>query len=206
MKPSPQRCMERSTQESLIEEWIPKLAINAGAALDAKTQAVFKAVWLEGLGDLSPDVLRAAFVKTLRECSYWPVKVADIRKHIAHAEESAQLIAAQKAWEKALEYRQRFWHSDLPGQRTSDAPILSNRFEQSMRAAGLLQDYEDPDQLHVWVKKNFIEYYLAYSEMEKGGKFLLPQGELREMLETLGRAKALPASFQNITTALKRDS
>ena len=190
--PSPQRSRVPSVLESLIEEWIPKLAINAGAALDARTQAVFKSLWLEGLGDLSADVLRTAFVKTLRECAYWPVKVADIRKHVTHAEETAEVMAAKKAWEKALEFRQRFWHSDLPGQRTSDAPKLSHRFEQSMLMAGVLKDYEDPDQLHVWVKKNFVEYYLSYIEMEKNGKFLLPQGELRDKIFDLAEQKALP--------------
>jgi hypothetical protein len=193
--PSPQRCKEpRSILESLIEEWIPKLAVNAGAALDARTQAVFKALWLEGLGDLSPDVLRAAFVKTLRECAYWPVKVADIRKHIAHAEETAEKMAAEKAWNTALDFRRRYWRFDLPGQLASDAPKLPERIEQSMRAAGVCVDYEDSDQLHVWAKMRFIEYFLAWTEIEKEGKFLLPKGELREMLTALGQAKALPAA------------
>jgi hypothetical protein len=196
--PSPQRCAEpRSILESLIEEWIPKLAVNAGAALDAKTQAVFKALWLEGLGDLSPDVLRAAFVKTLRECAYWPVKVADIRKHIVHAEATAEVMAAEEAWSVALDFRRRYWRFDLPGQRASYAPKLSERIEQSMRAAGVCVDYDDPDQLNVWCKKRFIEYFLAWTEMEKEGKFLLPQGELREMLTSLGQAKALPGARGN---------
>jgi hypothetical protein len=191
--PSPRRCTDtRSILESLIEEWIPKLAINAGAALDAKTQAVFKALWLEGLGDLSPDVLRAAFVKTLRECAFWPVKVADIRKHVIHAEETAEVMAAEEAWITALDWRRRYWRFDLPGQCPSYAPKLPDRIEQSMRAAGVCVDYEDSDQLHVWAKKKFIEYFLAWTEMEKEGKFLLPQGEIREMLTSLGQAKALP--------------
>jgi hypothetical protein len=190
--PSPQRCTERSIQELLIEEWIPKLAINAGAALDAKTQAVYKALWLEGLGDLSPDVLRTAFVKTLRECAFWPVKVADIRKHIDHAEETALVLEADHAWQTALDYRRRYWRADLTGQRASYAPKLPERIEQSMHAAGVCVDYEDSDQLHVWCKKRFIEYFLAWTEMEKDGKLLLPEGELREMLMALGQAKALP--------------
>ena len=191
--PSRQRCEDGpKTLESVITDWILKLALNAGAPLDAKTQAVYKSLWLDGLSDLTPAQAEAAFRKVLRECAYWPVKVADIRKYFAHAEETAELIAAQTAWEKALDYRRRYWRPDLPGQRPSYAPTLPHRIEQAMRAAGVLQDYDDHDQLHVWVKKNFIEYYLAYSEMEKDGKFLLPHGELREMLTTLGEAKALP--------------
>ncbi len=191
--PSPRPCGDmRSTLESLIEEWVPKLAINAGAALDAKTQAVYKALWLEGLEDLPPDVLRAAFVKTLRECAYWPVKVADIRKHIDHAEETALVLEADNAWQTALDYRRRYWHADLPGQRPSYAPKLPERIEQSMRAAGVCVDYKDSDQLHVWCKKRFIEYFLAWTEMEKEGKFLLPKGELRNTLSLIGEIKSLP--------------
>jgi len=63
-----------------------------------------------------------------------------------------------------------------------------------MKAAGVLQDYDDADQLHVWCKKRFIEYFLAYSEMEQEGKFLLPEGELRDMLESISQPKALPAA------------
>lgn len=192
--PSPKRCAApRSILESLIEEWIPKLAVNAGVALTSQTQAVFKALWLEGLGDLSPDVLRAAFVKTLRECSYWPVKVSDIRKHITHAQETASNLQAESAWLKALEFRGRYWRKDLPGQLASDAPELSERFELSMRAAGVCVDYEDPDQLHVWAKKRFVEYWLAWTEMEDEGKFLLPEGELRDALKALGERKSLRA-------------
>ena len=169
-----------------------KLAINAGAALDGKAQKVYADLWCEGLSDLSADQVEAACMKTLRECTYWPVKIADIRKHITHAEETAEALAAEEAWITALDWRRRYWRFDLPGQRASYAPKLPDRIEQSMRAAGVCVDYEDSDQLHVWAKKRFIEYFLAWTEMEKEGKFLLPQGELREMLTSLGQAKALP--------------
>ena len=61
-----------------------------------------------------------------------------------------------------------------------------------MRAAGVCVDYEDSDQLHVWCKKRFIEYFLAWTEMEKDGKFLLPQGELRDALAAISEIKSLP--------------
>src|SRR5437879_2554551 len=105
-KPSQSRCREpRLTLGDLIDEWLPKLAVNAGAALDAKTQAVYRSIWLEGLGDLSLSVLRAAFQKTLRECKYWPVKVADIRQHVTHAIQNETSDAAEMAWRKVLEIR-----------------------------------------------------------------------------------------------------
>ena len=170
-----------------------KLSINAGAALDAKTQRVYADLWCDGLSDLSPSVAEAAFRKTLKECAFWPVKVADIRKHITHAQETAMVLEAEKAWQTALNFRRRYWRRDLPGQLTSDAPQLPERIEQSMRAAGVCVDYDDHDKLHVWVKKDFIKYFLAWTEMEKEGKFLLPQGELRDALTALGEKKALKA-------------
>lgn len=195
---SPQRCEDGpKTLESVITDWILKLALNAGAPLDAKTQAVYKSLWLDGLSDLTPTQAEAAFRKVLRECTYWPVKIADIRKHIAHAEETAEALAAEEAWIVALNFRRRYWRFDLPGQLASDAPKLPERIDQSMRAAGVCVDYEDSDQLHVWVKKRFIEYFLAWTDMEEDGKFLLPQGELREMLTSLGQAKALPGARGN---------
>ena len=190
--PSRQRCEDGpKTLGSVITDWILKLALNAGAPLDAKTQAVYKSLWLDGLSDLTPTQAEAAFRKVLRECTYWPVKIADIRKYIAHAEETAEVMAAEEAWSTALDWRRRYWRFDLPGQRASYAPKLPERIEQSMHAAGVCVDYGDPDQLNVWCKKRFIEYFLAWTEMEKEGKFLLPKGELQEMLITLGEKKAL---------------
>ena len=168
-----------------------KLAINAGAPLDAQTQKVYADLWCQGLSDLSADVAEAALQKTLRECTYWPVKVADIRKHVTHSEDTATILQAEQAWQTALDYRRRYWRFDLPGQRASYAPKLPERIEQSMHTAGVCVDYEDSDQLHVWCKKRFIEHFLAWTEMEKEGKFLLPQGELREMIFALGQTKTL---------------
>jgi hypothetical protein len=169
-----------------------KLAINAGAPLDAKTQKVDADLWCEGLSDLSPEQAERAFVLTLREAVYWPIKIGDIRKHVTHAEKTAEALAAGEAWIMALDWRRRYWRFDLPGQRASYAPKLPDRIEQSMRTAGILQDYEDADQLHVWCKKKFIEYFLAWTEMEKEGKFLLPEGELRNTLSVIGEIKSLP--------------
>jgi hypothetical protein len=192
--PLPQRCKDgRKTLESVVTDWIMKLALNAGASLDSKTQALYKALWLEGLSDLSPEQAERAFVLTLREAVYWPIKIGDIRKHVTKAEETALVLEAEEAWKVALNFRRRYWRFDLPGQLASDAPKLPERIAQSMRAAGVCVDYEDSDQLHVWCKKKFIEYFLAWTEMEKEGKFLLPQGELREMLSALGEAKTLRA-------------
>src|SRR5690348_4939558 len=122
------RCADmRPTPESLIREWVAKLAVNAGASLDAKTQAVFCSIWGEGLGDLSPSVLEAAFRKTLRECPYWPVKVADIRKHVSCAVSNATDEAAEQAWRRVLEIRRVHWSPDVPGPFNRAFAALSER-------------------------------------------------------------------------------
>lgn len=191
-KPSQSRCEEpRLTVADLIEEWLPKLAINAGVALDANTQAVFLAIWLEGLADLSPAVLLAAFRKTLMECAYWPVKVADIRRHVSHAESNATGEAAQKAWQRVLEIRRVHWNPDIPGPFDRALAALPERIRQAARASGVFRDVESADDLHVWAKKRFLESFIAYGELEQE-QFLLPDGEIKTLLAEFAESKALP--------------
>src|SRR5438552_6688708 len=113
--PSKPRCADSpKTRESIISEWVAKLAINAGASLDAKTQAVYKNLWVEGLADLPTDALQVAFQKTLKECTYWPVKVADIRKHVTRAESNVTSLDAEYAWQQVFEIRRLYWNPDIP--------------------------------------------------------------------------------------------
>jgi hypothetical protein len=191
-KPSPRPCADSpSTLESLIEEWIPKLGINAGAALDAETQAVYKAIWLEGLCDLSPEVLLASFRKTLRGCPYWPIKVADIRKHVDRVKQAALPEEASEAWQRVLAIRRNHYNPDFPQHLARALAELPERIRRAARAAGVFQEVSDPDQLHVWGKKRFIESYLASEALEQD-QYLLPDGEIKNLLAQLSRAKALP--------------
>lgn len=166
-----------------------KLAVNAGASLDAKTQAVYCSIWLEGLSDLSPAVLLAAFRKTLRECPYWPVKVADIRKHVAQAESNATDEAAEQAWEYVLELRRRFWNPDMPGGFSRGMPRLRDRIAQAARAAGVWRDFDSVADLHTWAKKRFLESFTAYGKQEEN---LLPDGPIKTMLQWFADGKAMP--------------
>ncbi len=177
--------------DSLISEWVAKLAINAGVALDAKTQAVYCSIWREGLSDLSPEVLLAAFRKTLRDCVYWPVKVADIRKHVFQAESNATGEAAEKAWQRVLECRSLYWNPDLGG-FTRGMPKLPERVQQAARAAGVWRDFSTVEDLHVWAKKRFVESFIAWGESERD-KFLLPDGNIKNLLTQFSNTKALPA-------------
>lgn len=169
--------------------------MNAGAALDAKTQAVFASIWRDGLGDLPLDVLKAAFQKTLRECAYWPVKVADIRKHVTKARETATADTAERAWLRVLEIRRVHWNPDIPGPFDRAVANLTERVRQAARAAGVFRDFTESEfengGLHTWAKKRFIESFHAWGDLEQG-KFLLPDGEAKKLLIELAETKALP--------------
>lgn len=170
--------------------------MNAGAALDAKTQAVYRAIWIEGLGDLSPQILRAAFQKTLRECVYWPVKVADIRRHITVAESKAANEAAEAAWAHLLDVRRVYWNPDIPGPFDRAVASLSDRMRQAARAAGVFSEFDSVEALHVWAKKRFVESFVAYGELKRD-EFLLPDGEIKDVLSGFAQTKMLAARAQD---------
>jgi hypothetical protein len=204
--PSKQPCADSpQTLDSLVREWVAKLAVNAGASLDAKTQAVYCSIWLEGLSDLSPAVLLAAFRKTLKECPYWPVKVADIRKHVSHAVSNATGEASEKAWERVLEIRRVHWCPDIPGPFERACSRLSERVRQAARAAGVWRDFTAEEYengaLHTWAKKRFVESFNSWAEREQD-KFLLPEGETKKLLIEFAETKALPWTKPKETPAL----
>lgn len=194
--PSRQRCADTpQTIECLVSEWVAKLAVNAGAALDAKTQAVYCSIWLEGLSDLTPDVLLAAFRKVLKEAVYpWPIKVADIRKHVTRAESNASADAAERAWQHVLDIRRRYWNPDIPAPLHRALAALPERVRQAARASGVFRDFTEYEYahgaLHTWAKKQFLESFAAYGEREQDA-FLLPDGEIKNLL-TEAAGKLLP--------------
>jgi len=181
----------QSEKASLIREWVAKLAINAGQALDSKTQAVYESIWSDGLADLPLNVLRAAFQKTLRECKFWPVKVADIRQHVDRAKETALGEAADLEWQRVLDLRRVYWNPDMPGGFSRGMPKLTERVQNACRAAGVFRNVETTEQLHIWGKKRFIESYLAWESLEQS-QYLLADGELKNMLAEIAETKALP--------------
>jgi hypothetical protein len=171
---------------------VTAFALNAGAALDAEALAVFVGLWTEGFADLPDGVLEAAFRKTLKTARFWPVKVADVLQHVSRAESNATDEAALLAWERVLDVRRRFWNPDIPGPFNRALAALHERIRQAARASGVFRDVESADDLHVWAKKRFLESFAAYGELEQDA-FLLPDGELKNMLADFSAQKALPA-------------
>jgi len=77
----------------------------------------------------------------------------------------------------------------MPGGFLRGMPKLSARVQSAADASGIfkLQDCE-PDVLHVWGKKRFVESYI---NAEKADKFLLPEGDLKNLIADAAEAKAL---------------
>jgi hypothetical protein len=168
-----------------------KLALNAGQALDATTMSVYQALWEDAFEDLSYSVLEGAFKMTLREAKYWPIKVADIRQHIDRTHEAASAEAAEIEWQRMLDLRRGYWAPDMPSGFLRGMPKLQERVQRAANASGVfkLQDCE-PDVLHVWGKRRFIESYIRYGELDQ---FLLPDGDLKNVLFGVAEKMTLPS-------------
>lgn len=179
-------------KNALVREWVTRFALNAGAALDATALGVFTAMWEDAFSDLSYQVLESALRKTLQICKFWPVKVADIREHIDSTKETALAEAADLEWQKVLTLRRLHYNPDMPQHLARHVRGLSERTQSACRASGVFREFESTEQLHTWAKKRFVESYLAWETLEQG-QFLLPEGELRNLIADLAKTKAIPA-------------
>lgn len=187
-KPRSQPC----GKAALIRLWIGKLALNAGQALDSTDVGVYESLWLEGLEDLPYEVLERAFQRTLQDCKYWPVKVADIRERIEHTKQIAFITEAALKWTRVLDYIRLYFNPDMPGGASSGAPKITERTMTAIRAAGGLAWIADctPEQL-VWARKTFCESYVNWAILERD-QYLLPDGEVKNAIASMAQMKSLP--------------
>jgi hypothetical protein len=180
------------SKSQLIEEYITKLALNAGQPADHLVMGVYQSIWEEGFEDLSYSVLEAAFKKTLQTCRFWPIKLADIRGQVDVAVRSATEAAAATAWERALDLRRRHWNPDVPGGFSRGMPKLSDREKRAANACGIFKREDcDHASLHEWMRKTFIESYIAFDQAEESRAFL-PDGEIKDLLSAAAARKQLP--------------
>ena len=63
------------------------------------------------------------------------------------------------------DFHNESFQSGLPELAPAGEP--PERVQRAARAAGVFQEVCDPDQLHVWGKKRFIESDLAWEEIEE---------------------------------------
>jgi len=74
---------------------------------------------------------------------------------------------------------------------------LPERIRHAVRAANIFREFTESEfesgALHAWAKKRFVESFTAYGELERD-EFLLPDGEIKNLLAGCADLKALPAS------------
>jgi hypothetical protein len=183
-RPETQR--RSDSTERLIKEWLWRFGANY-----KEDVAPLLPVWLEVFDGINPETLESLFRRALKTCKFFP-KVSEILEPIQKAEETAIPEAAEQAWQRVLEIRRLHWNPDTPGPFRQALAKLSDRERQAARAAGVFQDFESVEALHTWAKKNFIESFVRYGELERDG-FLLADGETKRLLTDFVEAKALPA-------------
>jgi hypothetical protein len=79
----------------------------------------------------------------------------------------------------------------LSGKFVGAGQIRTRDFATRWEAGSYLAEVSDPEQLHIWAKKAFLESYLRWDELEEG-KFLLPDGELKSALSAIAETTRLP--------------
>jgi len=147
-----------------------------------------EALWTEGFDDLPCDALEAAFQWALKECAYWPVKVADIRKRVTHAETNAAEEEAAQKWTKVLDYIRVHYNPDIVSR---NVPRITERTHRAINAAGGLAYIADcePEEKQ-WARKRFIEQYIRYGELQQD-QFLLPDGDLKNLIAEAAFSKSV---------------
>jgi hypothetical protein len=188
----PQAAANRAS-EDVIRLWIARFAVNCGQTLsDARVL-----LWIDELSDIEPERLERAFRNVMRSHTFNSIpQVGEIRAQIDGAVESGTQQAAELEWQHVLDLRRRFWNPDMRGGFSRGMPTLSERVQQAARAAGVFGDFESVEALHVWGKKRFVESFITYSELEQD-EFLLPDGEIKNLLSGFAQTKMLPSTSQD---------
>lgn len=142
---------------------------------------------------MDPAKLESLFRRAMQTCKFFP-KVSEILEPLRHAEETATPQAAQLAWEQVLELRRRHYNPDMPQYLAARVRALPERVQAACRASGVFREFTAEEfakgGLHTWAKKAFLESFARYGETEKN-QFLLPDGDIKNMLAELAQSKAI---------------
>jgi hypothetical protein len=110
IKQSEQRSDPITARDSLISDWLMRLALNSGVALEPGTRAVYMKLWTESFADLNDATVDAAFQKTLLtwgsdfgKVGKLPT-VGDIRGHLDASAKKELASRADLEWQKLLDY------------------------------------------------------------------------------------------------------
>lgn len=188
---SQSRTQEASAStDRLIREWLFRFGVEHKEDVAPKIP-----LWLEAFNGMDPSTLERLFSRALRTCRFFP-KVSEILEPLESAEKSAAPEAAETAWAHVLEIRRVYWNPDIPGPFDRVVASLSDRVRQAARAAGVFRDFESVEDLHIWAKKRFVESFVAYGELKRD-EFLLPEGEIKDLLSGFAKTKMLPTPAQD---------
>jgi hypothetical protein len=179
-----------ASTDKLIREWLFRFGVEHKEDVAPKLP-----LWLEAFGGMDAAILERLFSRALRACKFFP-KVSEILEPLESAEKNATPEAAEEAWEMVVDIRRRYWNPDIPGPLERATARLSERVRQAARASGVFRDFESVEALHTWAKKRFVESFAAYGDLERDG-FLLPDGEIKNLLSGFARTKMLPAPSQD---------
>jgi hypothetical protein len=177
------------------EEAIRQFLVKAGEVYRQPITPALVSIWVDELSGYSADKLSHLLRHVLRtfKADYgrtFPT-IADVLEPLRKAEENATPQAAIEAWDHVLALRRQYWNPDAPGGFWSGMPKLSERVQAACRASGVFRDFETTEGLYTWAKKAFIESFTNWGETEQN-KFLLPDGEIKNLLAGFAQTKALP--------------
>jgi hypothetical protein len=186
---------ERSgSTEKLIREWLFRFGVEHKEDVAPKLP-----LWLEAFSGTDAGILERLFSRALRAYKFFP-KISEILEPLESAERNATPEAAEEAWNIVLDIRRMHWNPDIPGPFNRAVARLSERVRQAARAAGVWREFTAAEfengALHTWAKKRFVESFIAYGEREQD-EFLLPDGEIKNLLSGLAQTKMLPARSQD---------
>jgi len=175
-----------ASTDALIREWLFRFGVEHKEDVAPRLP-----LWLEAFGGMDAQTLESLFRKALKTCKFFP-KVAEILEHVSKAESNATNEAAEQAWQRVLDIRRVHYNPDVPQHLAKVLARLPERIRQATRAAGVFREHESVESLHVWAKKRFVESFVAWGEREQN-QFLLPDGEIKNLLAEFSTTKALPA-------------
>lgn len=167
-----------------------RFAVNADRALTAGEQSVLRSTWEDAFVEIDPVRLKSAFIATLRSHTFKTIPtVGDVLQHVQHARENDLLEEAARKWEQVVTFAAGL-SDDYPDRRKTN---ILPRTQAAIRGAGGLRHIRDcKTESLEWARKNFMQAYIRYSEIERD-QALLPDGELKAMLVQVAADKALPA-------------
>jgi hypothetical protein len=184
----PKNSFEQSSQQHLewVSDQVAVLFLTLGYALTAERQVLFA----QALADIAQGPLELGFTKAARESTYEP-RPADVRKLAGFLAEQQELGEADKAWQVAIEFVDKWVVSDHEGMfypsqgvRSEPMPKLAQRILDVVKRTGGWGPYKWRTEKSVpFLHRDFVQEYKvwAYAESVDESKMLTPGDALKQL-------------------------